>query len=256
MLHAVPADGRLDYQEGLLIGYRGYERAGTRPRFAFGHGLGYTTWAYESATADAPAAPADGDLGVTVMLRNTGPRTGREVVQAYVEPRCLSRRPLRALAAFTTVTAAPGEQVRARLAVPARAFARYDEAAGRWIRPPGECTIWIGRSSADLPLRLRVTSLSRGRTGRVAARSRWVPRRRAVLLPEPGQDQGPRPLARLRFPARLAAPGGRVDRAGNAHVAVRPDHVPRLQLVDVEADAVRGQVLRYAGTVAGASGQQ
>ena len=86
VLHAVPADGRLDYREGLLIGYRGYDHAGTRPRFAFGHGLGYTTWAYESATADAPTAPADGDLGVTVVLRNTGPRTGREVVQAYVEP--------------------------------------------------------------------------------------------------------------------------------------------------------------------------
>ena len=54
VLHAVPADGRLDYREGLLIGYRGYDHAGTRPRFAFGHGLGYTTWAYESATADAP----------------------------------------------------------------------------------------------------------------------------------------------------------------------------------------------------------
>jgi len=93
------------------------------------------------------------------VLRNTGPRTGREVVQAYVEPPAPEPgRPLRALAAFTAVTAAPGEQVRARLAVPARAFARYDEAAGSWVRPAGECTVRIGRSSADLPLRLRVAS--------------------------------------------------------------------------------------------------
>ena len=72
---------------------------------------------------------------MTVVLRNTGPRTGREVVQAYVEPPGPEPgRPLRALAAFTTVTAAPGEQVRARLAVPARAFARYEE-AGRELGP-------------------------------------------------------------------------------------------------------------------------
>ena len=43
VLHAVPAEGGLEYREGLLIGYRGYDRAGTKPHFPFGHGLGYTT---------------------------------------------------------------------------------------------------------------------------------------------------------------------------------------------------------------------
>jgi len=160
VLHSVPAEGRLEYREGLLIGYRGYDRAGTKPHFPFGHGLGYTTWAYESAAADAPVAPPDGDLGVTVVLRNTGSRTGREIVQAYLEPPTADPgRPVRVLAAFAAVTAAPGEHAEARLIVPARAFARYDEAAGRfgaWVRPSGEFTIRIGRSSADLPLHLRV----------------------------------------------------------------------------------------------------
>jgi len=162
VLHSVPAEGRLEYQEGLLIGYRGYDRAGTKPHFPFGHGLGYTTWAYESAAADAPVAAPDVDLGVTVVLRNTGPRTGREIVQAYLEPPTADPgRPVRVLAAFAAVTAAPGEHAEARLTVPARAFARYDEAAGRsgaWVRPSGEFTIRIGRSSADLPLHLRVKS--------------------------------------------------------------------------------------------------
>ncbi len=162
VLHAVPAGGRLEYREGLLIGYRGYDRAGTKPRFPFGHGLGYTTWAYESAVADAPVVAPDDDLGVTVVLRNTGRRTGREVVQAYLEPPAADPgRPVRTLAAFAAVTAAPGEHAEARLTVPARAFSRYDEAAGTsggWVRPSGEFTIRIGRSSADLPLHLRVKS--------------------------------------------------------------------------------------------------
>jgi beta-glucosidase len=159
VLHAVPDAGRLEYREGLLIGYRGYDRAGTRPRFPFGHGLGYTTWAYESAVPDTPVLAPDGDLNLTVVLRNTGPRTGREVIQAYLEPPSGDpRRPVRVLAAFAAVTAAPGEAAEARLTVPARAFARYDEAAGTWARPPGEFTVRVGRSSADLPLHLRVRS--------------------------------------------------------------------------------------------------
>jgi beta-glucosidase len=168
VLHSVPDEGRLEYREGLLIGYRGYDRAGKKPRFPFGHGLGYTTWAYESAAADTPVVADDDDLGVTVVLRNTGRRTGREVVQAYLEPPTADPgRPVRTLAAFATVTAAPGEHAEARLTVPARAFARYDEAAGTpegsggsggWVRPSGEFTVRIGRSSADLPLHLRVKS--------------------------------------------------------------------------------------------------
>jgi beta-glucosidase len=159
VLHSVPADGRLEYREGLLVGYRGYDRAGTEPRFPFGHGLGYTTWAYESAMADAPVLAPGEDLGVTVVVRNVGPRTGREVVQAYLEPPAADPgRPVRALAAFTSVTAAPGEHAEARLTIPARAFARYDEAAGAWVRPSGEFTVRVGRSSADLPLHLRVKS--------------------------------------------------------------------------------------------------
>ena len=176
VLHSVPAEGRLEYREGLLIGYRGYDRAGTKPQFPFGHGLGYTTWAYESAAADAPVAAPDADLGVTVVLRNTGPRTGREIVQAYLEPPTADPgRPVRVLAAFAAVTAAPGEHAEARLTVPAQAFARYQEVAGRfggWVRPSGEFTIRIGRSSADLPLHLRVKSFL-GRTsvgGTVQAR--------------------------------------------------------------------------------------
>jgi beta-glucosidase len=160
VLHSVPADGRLEYREGLLVGYRGYDRTGTRPRFPFGHGLGYTTWAYESAMADAPVLAPGEDLGVTVVVRNAGPRAGREVVQAYLEPPAADPgRPVRALAAFTSVTAAPGEHAEARLTIPARAFDRYDEAAGAWVRPSGEFTVRVGRSSADLPLHLRVKAL-------------------------------------------------------------------------------------------------
>jgi beta-glucosidase len=159
VLHAVPRDGRLDYDEGLFIGYRGYDARGSVPRFPFGHGLGYTTWSFDSVRAE-PANPAAGDdLRLTVTLRNTGSRPGREVVQAYLAgPPGDAQAPLRVLAAFGGVTAAPGEPAEVTLRVPSRAFARWDESAAGWVWPPGEFTVHIGRSSRDLRLSVLVNS--------------------------------------------------------------------------------------------------
>jgi beta-glucosidase len=159
VLHAASdPGGALRYAEGLLIGYRGYDAAGTRPLYPFGHGLGYTSWDYESL--DCPAAVAEGeDLDVVVTIRNTGQRPGKEVVQAYLaEPGQPADRgrPVRALAAFTVIRAAPGEAVVARLMIPARAFARYDEDLASWIWPGGVFTVHVGRSSRDLSLRAPV----------------------------------------------------------------------------------------------------
>src|SRR5271154_3993818 len=136
VLHSVPEQGRLVSTEGLLIGYRGYDQAGTAPRFAFGHGLGYTTWEYQSAATESVVLgpdPKTADLELTVVIRNAGARPGREVVQAYMEPvTAEAGRPVRTLAAFAAATAGPGEAEEVKLTVPARAFARYDEVARAW----------------------------------------------------------------------------------------------------------------------------
>jgi beta-glucosidase len=159
VLQARPDDGVLSYDEGLLIGYRGFDRAGTEPQFPFGHGLGYTSWALEALRVDEVASPQAGaELAVTVVARNTGSRPGRDVVQVYVAPPPGGdpRRPVRTLAGFASVTAAPGEAAELRIPVPARAFERWDEASGGWACPPGEYTIAVGHSSRDLPLSVRV----------------------------------------------------------------------------------------------------
>ncbi len=157
VLHAVPRDGRLGYDEGLLVGYRGYDTAGTAPLFPFGHGLGYTTWQYESLSAAATHEPG-ADLTVRVSVRNTGSRAGREVVQAYLAaPGAEPGRPVRVLAAFGTASAGPGESAELTLTVPARLFARYDEQAAGWAWPSGGFTLGVGRSSRDLRLTAPVT---------------------------------------------------------------------------------------------------
>ena len=160
VLHACPdGDDVLRYDEGLLIGYRGYDARGTEPRYPFGHGLGYTGWAYESIECHERVA-AGRDLHLVVTIRNTGSRPGREVVQAYVAPPAPggSGRPALALAAFGSVVAEPGEAGRVRLRLPARSFARWDERAGGWAWPAGRFGVHVGRSARDLRLTAEVRS--------------------------------------------------------------------------------------------------
>lgn len=163
VLHAEPRDGLVRYDEGLLIGYRGYDASRAAPQYPFGHGLGYTTWAYESLRVAAAGLAEGDDLGLVVTVRNTGSRAGREVVQAYLAAPPGkgdgeggtgggAARPPRQLAAFAAVTAAPGAPAEVALTVPARAFARWDEDTGGWVWPPGRFTVHIGRSSRDLRL--------------------------------------------------------------------------------------------------------
>jgi beta-glucosidase len=157
VLLAHPEAGDLVYAEGLLVGYRGFDRAGSDPLFAFGHGLGYTDWSYESIVTSSRAIGASDDLEVTANVRNTGTRSGREVVQLYLEgPDDEPSRPIRVLAAFSPVTADAGEEVAARLTVPARAFMRFDDGLRDWRSHPGTYTLRAGRSSRDLRLSAEV----------------------------------------------------------------------------------------------------
>ncbi|WP_447006865.1 beta-glucosidase family protein [Saccharothrix isguenensis] len=141
--NVVPEDGVLRYDEGLHIGYRAWRRAAREPAYWFGHGLGYTTWAYEQVTATAD--------GVKVRLRNTGDRAGGEVVQVYVtRPDSEVERPERQLAGWAIATAAAGEVVEVDVQVPERAYQHWTPEG--WVTEPGAFTLLVGRSAGDTPV--------------------------------------------------------------------------------------------------------
>lgn len=157
VLLARPDNGNLAYSEGLLVGYRGFDRKGIEPLYCFGHGLGYTEWQYESLAPESAEITAGEDVELLVRVRNAGRRAGREVIQVYLEsPAADPSRPVRTLAGFATVTAMPGASVVARIMVRARAFACFDESVGEWVTPQGEYTLRAGRSSRDLVLQSKV----------------------------------------------------------------------------------------------------
>jgi beta-glucosidase len=153
VLNARPEAGALTYGEGLLVGYRGYDRSEVEPLFSFGHGLGYTDWTYESLIPTVDSIAPGEDLEVVVGVRNTGGRAGRDVVQIYLEgPVDDTSRPLRILCGFAVVDAGPGERAEARIIVPGRSFARFDAEQRKWVWHPGPYTLRAGRSSRDLTL--------------------------------------------------------------------------------------------------------
>jgi beta-glucosidase len=158
--YAGPGTNRIVYKEGVFVGYRGYERANTRPLFAFGHGLSYTTFNYsrlvvspvgERNRDDRAAGP---EFEVSFDVTNTGARDGSDVAQIYVgerHPRV--PRPSKELKGFAKIFLRPGETKRASVVLDGRAFSYYDVADKRWRAEPGEFDVYVGRSSAQIELR-------------------------------------------------------------------------------------------------------
>nr|WP_314505169.1 glycoside hydrolase family 3 C-terminal domain-containing protein [uncultured Microbacterium sp.] len=139
-----PEDGVLSYDEGIHVGYRAWLRAGTAPAFPFGHGLGYTSWSWDSAHAD------DDGYAVEVTVTNSGQRPGKQVVQVYAERADSAvERAARWLVGFAVVRAEAGETVTASIPVSARRLAYWNEG---WVVEPGLYTLRIGGSVAELPL--------------------------------------------------------------------------------------------------------
>jgi len=152
-----PIDGVLQYDEGLSVGYRDRQRDGRTTLFPFGHGLGFSSWEYESIDAPRHAQPGAA-VRITVAVRNTGRRRSREVVQVYASrPDSAVQRPVRWLIGFASVRAEPGEQASATIIVPARAFEHWGVEEGRWVLEPGAFDLAAGSSSALLPMSTRIT---------------------------------------------------------------------------------------------------
>lgn len=136
------------YGEGVFVGYRHYTSAEQPVRYAFGHGLSYTTFSHEALEVVATGSDR---VVARITVRNTGAIAGADVVQFYVSPAASPvRRPVRELAAFQKVWLQPGEARTVEVTLERRAFAYWDTVKDRWRVQPGTYGIEIGRSSADI----------------------------------------------------------------------------------------------------------
>lgn len=151
-------DGKkVNYAEGVYVGYRYYDKKKMPVRWAFGHGLSYTSFEYTNLRTDK-AGFADGEkLTVSVDVRNTGSMEGREVVQLYISDRNgTPNRPVKELKGFKKINLEPGEVRTVTLELDDRSLSYYDPDLGDWYAPTGEYGILVGHASDDIRLETKV----------------------------------------------------------------------------------------------------
>ena len=129
------------------MGYRYYDTYKVEPQFEFGHGLSYTSFAYNNLNVKN----ANGKATVTLMLKNTGKVAGAEVVQLYVkEDKPTVERPEKELKAFSKVFLKAGEEKLITLQLNEDAFQYFDAVKMKWVHNPGKYKLLIGSSSRDI----------------------------------------------------------------------------------------------------------
>ena len=117
------------------------------PLYPFGHGLGYTTFAYSGLAVSKPSMTRNGRIEIRVDVTNTGSRSGQEVVQLYTRQLVAERsRPVRELKGFEKISLAPGERRTVRFTLNASDLAYHDD-EGRPVIEPGNFQMFVGGSS-------------------------------------------------------------------------------------------------------------
>jgi len=140
-------DGHVRYAEGVMTGYRHYDKHGIAPMFPFGFGLSFTDF----DLGQMELSKDGDDIICTIPVANTGARRGSTVVQVYVgDVEASVERPARELKAFAKVTLDAGETTHVRVSLPPRAFAFFDVTVGQWRVEAGSFTVEAGLSAADI----------------------------------------------------------------------------------------------------------
>ncbi len=152
-----PGEGdRVEYKEGIFVGYRYYDKKELPVRYPFGFGLSYTTFEYSNLSLDKTQMKDTDTLKVTVQVKNTGSRAGKEVVQLYTSSlpghQKKAIRPVQELKGFQKIHLEPGEEKTVTFLLDKRSFAYYDPQLADWNVETGTYQIRVGKSSRELLL--------------------------------------------------------------------------------------------------------
>ena len=153
-----PGDGQtVEYNEGIFVGYRYYDTKEMPVRYPFGYGLSYTTFEYSDLQLSADRIKDTDTLKVTLKVKNTGDRAGKEIVQLYVADKTgAACRPVKELKNFVKVELQPQEEKTVEMELDKRSFAWYNTQIHDWYAASGEYEILAAASSRDIRLKKTV----------------------------------------------------------------------------------------------------
>ena len=143
---------RVEYREGVMVGYRYYDTKKTDVLFPFGHGLSYTAFTYNDLEIIRQQENGRQTVKVSCSVTNTGKCAGKETIQIYVAPEQKKDRPVHELKAFEKVRLDAGETKRICVILEERDFSRYDTDKKMPVPVNGTYEIQVGASSTDICL--------------------------------------------------------------------------------------------------------
>jgi len=145
-----------DYDEGLFVGYRWFDKKGIEPTFAFGYGLSYTTFEYSNLKA---VMKKDG-LHVSVTVKNTGDVAGAAVPMIFLSfPDVVKDYPSRLFKGFDKMMLKPGESETTNILIDNHDLSFFDVASMEFVKPSeGKYTVFAGSNARDLPLKTDVAA--------------------------------------------------------------------------------------------------
>lgn len=146
-------DGIVHYRESVFVGYRYYDKKELETAYPFGHGLSYTTFGYCDLEIGRERMTDMEQTDITVRIKNTGTRKGKEAVQLYIRPlESKAIRPIRELKGFEKIELEPGEEKQVAFHLDKQAFAYYCPEISDWYTESGDYLVEIGASSRDIRL--------------------------------------------------------------------------------------------------------
>ena len=144
----IPGHHYTNHEEDIYVGYRFFDTFGRSVAYPFGYGLSYTTFEYGKATVSQKGE----QIEVSVTIKNTGDRPGKEVAQVYVAaPKGTLEKPAKELKAFgKTRELQPGESQTLRMTLQRRDLASFDESQSAWVVDAGTYTFMVGANVCDI----------------------------------------------------------------------------------------------------------
>ncbi|MED0960898.1 glycoside hydrolase family 3 C-terminal domain-containing protein [Bacillus paramycoides] len=144
---------KVEYKEGVFVGYRYYDTKNIEPLFPFGFGLSYTNFEYSNLSIDKKEIKDTDTVSVRVNVKNTGSTVGKEIVQLYIKDvESTMIRPEKELKGFEKVALQPGEEKTVSFTLNKRSFAYYNVELKDWHVETGEFEILVGKSSKEIVL--------------------------------------------------------------------------------------------------------